>query len=69
MFTNDDLKRLRDGLAGPDDAWFDGYSVKTIKALRSRLEAAENCMQHNTCECAYCDEATIAWRKACGSDK
>jgi len=40
-FTNENLRRVKDGLAGQDDVWFDGYSVGTIRALIARLEAAE----------------------------
>lgn len=68
-FTDGDLARVKDGLAGPDTSWFDGYSVKTIKALLARLEAAEAIWKiEHGCEkgdstfcCAQSQEAYYAW--------
>jgi hypothetical protein len=81
-FTDDDLKRLKDGLNGPESAWFDGYTVKTVLAFLARLEAAENSALDVPALCKefdYCEEMDSysqmsldalerhkAWLRSCG---
>lgn len=73
-FTDDDLNRLKECCASPDDFMFSVRNIE-ILALLIRLEAAENCIDdhrgdclydiHGNCSCGYEDKIK-AWRKACG---
>ncbi len=69
MFTNDDLKRLKEYIENnPEPSeWFEAQ-----KALLARLEAAEKLCDHDTDQCeeegmgCYRCRLTKIWRKAAG---
>lgn len=58
-FTPADLKRLKKRI--PDEGTYVGASILVdgaeLSALIARLEAAEDYMQHNLCDCEGCDQA------------
>lgn len=70
-FTNDDLKRLKEGLCVKELC--DGcITCHTVKALLARLEAAEDLLEslltiipHDE-RSASMDDQEYAWRKAVG---
>lgn len=81
MFTNEDLKRLKESLSTYEDEQQQSYRVKEFKALLARLECAERKIRahelHHDADndggcfanCPSCKEiveADRAWRKSKG---
>jgi hypothetical protein len=76
VFTDDDLKRLKEWLEKPKKdtvAWYDCTNQRFM-ALLARLEAAETIIWLTPSNMTNCKEGSIldgaiqAWRKAAGSD-
>lgn len=76
VFTDDDLKRLKEGLEV--FVTYTGQKLlipkSDMEALIARLEAAEKfCSPHPSCNCAqecdYHSEAMKEWLKASGRDR
>jgi hypothetical protein len=68
-FTDDDSESMKDEIYVPDGALFDGHSVKAIKSLIARLEAAEKVAEYARRHAPRVNELVVllrAWRKACG---
>lgn len=66
MFTDDDLKRLKDNAKSLRYLPMQGISGKQFLALLARLEAAEK----RDCLWEQCDhESCDTWRKAAGKEQ
>lgn len=80
-FTDEDLKRLKDGIKTGNFDWTEALLPQQMHALLARMEAHEELdpyfqhgqmctfwMAKTTCSCGLWEKQE-AWRKAAGKDK